>query len=112
MNNSKINFEIDLKRDNWFPSLESAIFDMVIKTFRTKKHAMVYALTLGSEWGGKVLKIKRRFETIWIVGEFIPKGYRITDTSNFYYDLVNAPIEIEPDFPTVQFKRFCRTKGE
>jgi len=66
----------------YFPDLGKFMEKEIIRRFCTKKEALATASQFG--WAGKVLHIKRRFETIWVVGEvqFQPE-YVLTGVS-FY----------------------------
>lgn len=66
--------------------IEQAIRDDVIKTFRTKKDALAHAQNFG--WK-HALKIKRRFETVWVVGK---KDFQPTIKAGLTLDSYRIPM--------------------
>ena len=75
-------------QDNWFPRLDPVIAAGVIRIFPTKKRALEVAKKYG--WGGRVIKIARRFESGWIVGQisFQPE----TTPTGDVCDVLNVPL--------------------
>lgn len=51
-----------------FSDLETGINSGFIRTFATKADALKEAAKFG--WGGRAIRVSRRFESVWIVGQF------------------------------------------
>lgn len=51
----------------WFPDLNAAISNGVVKVFGSRREAEKRARVFG--WSSKVLKVERRFETVHVIGE-------------------------------------------
>jgi hypothetical protein len=60
--------DYDIIKSNEYMMLEEYIQSGIIKTFRTKKEAQKYASFIGW-YQYQVVKVERRFETIWIVAQ-------------------------------------------
>lgn len=56
----------DISSQGWFPDLDRCICAGAVRVFRTKNEAQAAAREFC--WTGKVQRLVRRFEVVWIVG--------------------------------------------
>jgi len=69
-----------------FNDLEAGIAAGFVKTFPDKKSALLRASEFG--WGGRALRISRRFETVWIVGEI---SFQPDEVGPLVWDVLHIP---------------------
>lgn len=69
-----------------FTDLELGICSGFVKTFPTKSKALGEASAFG--WSGKVVRVARRFETVWIVGRI---DFQPETAGSLEWDVLRIP---------------------
>lgn len=69
-----------------FADLEVGISSGFVRTFRTKAAALKEAGEFG--WGGRAIRVSRRFEVVWIVGEL---DVQPDEVGNLLWDVLRVP---------------------
>lgn len=78
--------ETTLKSSDFFPTIENSILNAVVKTFRTKRDAIV----TGSQFGWRrAVKVVRRFETVWIIGAI---DFQNTEENGITFQCLRLPM--------------------
>lgn len=76
-----------ISSQGWFPSLDAAISHGDVAAFGTRAKAAAKAKEFG--WAGKTVKVRRRFETVYLVGSI---DFQDSTEGNICFKVLRLPM--------------------